>query len=1373
MSDLEAAYRSRIAAEEESRLRQGLDQALADEQTTARTPAPANAAGPLGPPAPKKQDTGEFPGLATAGSMAIEGIKNFGQGIANAIVPPTPPETILGSAGTRAMGVGQSGLGVLQILMALPAGVGADVRKAMETYTPGMESAVAIKEGSTAGKLRAILSAPSLLFDPKMKEAIEKNPQAVLESLDAPVTFGELIDLAAQFAVGGVIGKGLKAGKVKVPDAIIDAPTPKAPLALSPAPTPKALPPAPYEFGPSPLAVSLTDRLKSDFAMGRRHPAAEAVIMQSIERRRATGQRDLRSEAPLELPGPEATQGAVLDAAGRPVSAPPETPISRADLRARHRTPLDAPQRAAEAVPEDVMPSGELVQTLDLASRRAEQAIREELDKAGAKLREALEKAPEEPTKPDVPKATPARIVEPPTEAEKAALPAEQAEVIQELKALREKLGEKGAISANLAPILARVAIGAAVGGTQGETVEERLANAFLGAGLGAALSRRLAVRVSEAYKSSRLADEKGAIDLRRFTRKAQAEVPFEPNFRRIETTPEATRYIKNLYDVIKTDIAEQGRGIQPHRQMDAAAKTLLKDGTMTPDRILGFRPGTILNDAELKAARHIEIRAAEEASRLMDQRDAGVAVDPTEIARSIAVSGALSINVRSAIKETGRALSSLRAAASSRNTAATVVHSERIELVAERMRAGATIDEIIDMWRSLKTVENQSTFARLSYAIPEALLEAAYGAMLSGGALVKNAVSNFLVMPLAAVERSVAAYMPRNIAGLVKGDPRAIRPSEGPMGFVAIWEGTLEQLRMLRHFDEIRAQSERMGTTKVEVDLRGFEALGEIARDRGFTNLGKAMDWLHTGFSVGPNIMRATDGMAKAANGRLRIQWEAMRQATLEGKDGPSYWQRVNALKDDYTQLSPDAHQRIAEFRENQTFTKDLEGRLSGAIQAGPSNPWLNLAYRLTLATFVRTPVRLAEYAMERTPGLNLLAKHFWQEHLAGGERRSVAEARLATGAAIMGGFAYLTMQGLITPPEPDWKKRQALIAAGLPPASWWDPVNGTYRTYEGLEPVSTLLGTSATLVNYMRQLPEADGDMLFLAAVLSQVDALNAKSYTQAISEFIELLANPRSAGRVEAGLDYIRKKLTVFAPAAFREIERLGDPEERRATPSGAFDDRTPGGALRREWHALLDEYRSRLPGLSSATDEQGRSLVPAERNMFTGEVLLNATWPFNPWRARAGNDAPWAVEIQRLKGAGLVPIDEWIGRRAGSDIGMTDKPTAPGLRLDPWELDRLKVLMTQTPLAGKTLTQALTELVESDVYQQQSDLTKKTWIQSEWAIYRQHAETTLLKENDTLRGAYLARQGKAMIERLPPARQPEMVDRLQQVLRTLGR
>ena len=82
MSDLAVAYRARMAAQEEERLRRSLDEAMAEEAATSpeKTPAPPLASEKLGPPSPEKPK-------GKAGPVKFEGMKVAGETFKNLTLP--------------------------------------------------------------------------------------------------------------------------------------------------------------------------------------------------------------------------------------------------------------------------------------------------------------------------------------------------------------------------------------------------------------------------------------------------------------------------------------------------------------------------------------------------------------------------------------------------------------------------------------------------------------------------------------------------------------------------------------------------------------------------------------------------------------------------------------------------------------------------------------------------------------------------------------------------------------------------------------------------------------------------------------------------------------------------------------------------------------------------------------------------------------------------------------------------------------------------------------------------------------------------------------------------------------------------------------
>jgi hypothetical protein len=352
-----------------------------------------------------------------------------------------------------------------------------------------------------------------------------------------------------------------------------------------------------------------------------------------------------------------------------------------------------------------------------------------------------------------------------------------------------------------------------------------------------------------------------------------------------------------------------------------------------------------------------------------------------------------------------------------------------------------------------------------------------------------------------------------------------------------------------------------------------------------------------------------------------------------------------------------------------------------------------------------------------------------------------------------------YLAMQGYINGSMPsDPKEAKAMTDAGRPPVTFWDPLAQKYRSYKGIEPLTQWISTGADMAYLIGQMKEVDAEKLITAAAVAISNNVNVTQFMQAMSEMTDVMKNGRTDSQWEQSLEFIRRRLTVFSPAVLKELSGAGD-EKTRTMLSREFDqDRTPWAPVHREFQALLDDYKKGV-GVG------GRN-IKTIRNMFTGEPLINDVWPFNPFTTTPAQPAPWAKEIKRLNGAGIRPLDEWLGRPQPADIGLRERPTSPGVRLEGPELDRLEILMTQVvEVGGKKLTESLDDLVTGKSYNRFPDFTKQDLLQERWNAFRELAERRLIAENKELRNKLMLRRGESIIERMPSTRQPAMHERLQ--------
>ena len=848
--------------------------------------------------------------------------------------------------------------------------------------------------------------------------------------------------------------------------------------------------------------------------------------------------------------------------------------------------------------------------------------------------------------------------------------------------------GEGGEVGRVDLGMLARMSVGAAIGGTQGDTPEERVAFALGGLFLGAA-SKKIAQRLVTAFRQ-------------------------DPK-------------IAPLLDTQNPKV--------PSAPRDATVATrALIEGTgerALVDKILTLEETDVLTAAELKGGKQIEMGLWERVRDLSERLRADETIPEGTLRETLALAQTLHDNLTHVSRRMG--------AISGRGLERVHAATARIKKLAKEWDPTTSEKDIAEMLLASKSIEEVGLATRLYFASGEALTETMYGSMLFGKALVKNAVGNAVMLPVSVLDRSLAS--------LGFWNPNRPMLSEGPMGVAAMAEGILEQIRLLNKWTALGEQATQMGSTHIEIMPRGFEALADITS--AVPALSKGFDFLHKAYGLAPEIMMRTDGMAKAVHSRMAIQWESMQQARAEGFTGEPYWNRVANLVRDYSQLPPEARVRIREHRDNMTFTRQLESGILAALQAGPTDPWLNLGYRLFVLPFVRTPVRLMDIGASYTPGLNLLSATLRRDWAAGGTTRAVAEARLATGTMVIGSFVWLAMQGLATGSMPDeHPERLVLEQTGRPPQSFWDPLMEKWRSYKGMEPLTQWISTGTDLAYLLGQLPEYDAERLLTAGSLAISNNINITQFMQAVSEFASVAKEGRTDSQYEKSLEFIRRRLTVFMPAAVKELTSA-EGEQKKVLLTKEFDeDKSPSAAIFREFRALIDSYKM---GFGTGPE----STIKTRRNMFTGTPLLNDVWPFNPFTTKPEQPDPWAAEILRLNGAGLEPLDEWLGRPQPANIGISERPTAPGVRLGAPDLDRLEVLMTQIVKdAHGKLTDSLNALVKSDIYKRQSDVTKQEMIQARWAQFRQRAEARLEMESEVLKTEHRRKRIKSVIEKLPP-------------------
>jgi len=358
-------------------------------------------------------------------------------------------------------------------------------------------------------------------------------------------------------------------------------------------------------------------------------------------------------------------------------------------------------------------------------------------------------------------------------------------------------------------------------------------------------------------------------------------------------------------------------------------------------------------------------------------------------------------------------------------------------------------------------------------------------------------------------------------------------------------------------------------------------------------------------------------------------------------------------------------------------TFTKDLDkGSLGAAVQK------LQQSYspvRFVLP-FVRTPTNILAFAFERTPGV--FTPGFLRE-----ERRRLVEGmkskdpieqarargKIATSVALTSVIldTIVNQRENITGGGPkNESEKKALMATGWQPYSV--RINGTYYSYQRLDPFGTILGVLADMVDVGIREPKnptnSKMEELFSAISITFARNVTNKSYLAGVQMATDALADP----------DRYAQKLTRNVGSAFIPF-------------SGFFSQvqSIQGNQEAREIRSMGDALMNKLPG--------GRDNLDPKRNIL-GEPVVIENKPLvgaiNPIAMSEQKNDPVLQEMADLKHAFRSPPSTYNGVIDLLEYTNSDGQTAHDRRLEKLQTVRLN---------GKTMRQTLERLIKSKNYQ----------------------------------------------------------------------
>jgi len=253
----------------------------------------------------------------------------------------------------------------------------------------------------------------------------------------------------------------------------------------------------------------------------------------------------------------------------------------------------------------------------------------------------------------------------------------------------------------------------------------------------------------------------------------------------------------------------------------------------------------------------------------------------------------------------------------------------------------------------------------------------------------------------------------------------------------------------------------------------------------------------------------------------------------------------------------------------------------------------------------FVTTPANIVTHALAYSPA-GLLFKQVRADLKAGGAKRDVALARMATGSSIGAAVMGLAAMGLITgaPPD-DPNKRRLWYATGMQPYSI--KVGNTWYSYSRLEPVGMLFGVSADAWQLADRIGVDEADKIATMVIGSAFHNLLSKTYLRGLSDLVNAMTDPEQYGE-----RWVKSMVTgVATPVFLSYTAKATDPYLREA-------------------ETILDAIKARVPGLS-------QTLEP--RLDVFGRERINEGHPvyrfFSPAYVKEHTKDPVASELLRLE------------------------------------------------------------------------------------------------------------------------------------------
>jgi len=636
-------------------------------------------------------------------------------------------------------------------------------------------------------------------------------------------------------------------------------------------------------------------------------------------------------------------------------------------------------------------------------------------------------------------------------------------------------------------------------------------------------------------------------------------------NLERLNTTDG----VKATIDQIARDLRPQMENARRGRIAQDVTRQMAAELGMTEAELLSRRRGQAFNAEQALAAREINAASARRLTEAANAvREAPTPENYTRLMSSLQQQVAIQEQIAGATAEAGRSLAQFRMMAND-----TLSLPELNELV---MSAGGT-ESMDALARRIQEIDPTNIRAMNQFAreaskatMGDKVYEAWINALLSGPVThVANTISNGLTVATHPVEKTVAGLLDM-LRAKVSGTPQERFAREGAYAVAGLWKGVSGALRA--------------GLTSAISDTPSF-GIGRQEQTPG----GKIGGTLGHVVRAPSKALLFEDEFFKNIVYSADLHARALRTAAREGLKGRALGDRVAEILQNPPENMRAAGQKEALYR---TFNTPLTARWEKALMnlraSVPGARWI--------IPFVRTPINVAKFGLERTPLQlgNVIAK------IAKGDL-SIPElgeegAKVAIGASLAMGVAAAYENGMITGGGSPDRSKHATEAVTRPDYSM--KIGDQWYSFQRLEPLGISIGLVADFMESLKtgkQSPE----QLPAKLLYSFAKNIQSKTFLQGLTGFFNVLSDyPRY------GDEWINRMGGSIVPTAVAQVARANDPIARKpGSVKEAIVNRMGGGE---SLPPMLDVFGRPI---TSDMDPLERLLSPVQRRNVVDDPLVD--------------------------------------------------------------------------------------------------------------------------------------------------------------------